>query len=289
MSESDLNLPLASAGADVPDSPHAAPDLPADLGLQTVPRWRPPPPRPAEPGALEAPLRVLHADERLLVLDKPAGLLCVPGRGPEGDDCLAHRVQAVDPAALVVHRLDMATSGLVLMARDAAMQRWLGLAFEQRRMHKRYEAVVAGLLAEDAGEIDQPMVVDWPRRPLQKICPVEGRPALTRWRVLARDPARGTTRVALEPVTGRSHQLRLHMASIGHPILGDELYAAPPWVEAAPRLLLHACHLRLPPLPAPPDPDAAARPGPARRPRSPVPATDDGAATGPVFDCPPPF
>ncbi|MEK8025720.1 RluA family pseudouridine synthase [Pseudaquabacterium rugosum] len=279
MSEPELN----------PLPPSIGPGAPADPRTDTAdapPRWRPPPPRPAEPGALEAPLRVIHADARLIVIDKPAGLLCVPGRGPEGADCLAQRVVARYPTALVVHRLDMATSGLVLMAGDAAMQRWLGLAFERRRMHKRYEAVVAGLLQADAGEIDQPMVVDWPRRPLQKICPVEGRPALTRWRVLARDPVRGTTRVALEPVTGRSHQLRLHMASIGHPILGDELYAPDPWVEAAPRLLLHACHLRLPPLPPLPE-----TPPSPPRPDTPPAETGTGAdtASGPVFDCPAPF
>jgi len=194
----------------------------------------PPPP----PG-----FRLVHHDDRVLLADKPADFLCVPGRGPEGADCLSARVQADWPDALVVHRLDMATSGLVLFARGAAMQRSLSIAFAQRQMHKRYEAVVAGLLAEDAGDITLPLLADWPRRPLQKVDLVAGKPSHTRWQVLSRDAAAGTTRLALHPVTGRTHQLRLHLAAIGHPILGDVFYAPPPLDAAAPRLLLHACHL----------------------------------------------
>lgn len=188
-------------------------------------------------------VRFVHQDQHLLLADKPAGLLCVPGRGPEGADCLAARVQAVCPDALVVHRLDMATSGLVLFGRGPAMQRALSIAFAERRVHKRYEAVVAGLLADDAGDIALPLAADWPNRPRQRVDPVAGKPSHTRWRVLARDAAAGTTRLALQPLTGRTHQLRLHLAAIGHPILGDTLYAPPPLDSAAPRLLLHACHL----------------------------------------------
>jgi tRNA pseudouridine32 synthase / 23S rRNA pseudouridine746 synthase len=189
------------------------------------------------------PVTLLHQDAQILVADKPAGLLCVPGRGPAGADNLATRVQSLCPDALVVHRLDMATSGLVLFGRGALSQRRLSIAFADRQMHKRYEAVVAGLLAEDSGEIDLPLGPDWPRRPRQQVDHLGGKPSLTRWRVLARDEAAGTTRLALQPLTGRTHQLRLHLAAIGHPILGDALYAPPAVLAAAPRLLLHASHL----------------------------------------------
>lgn len=192
----------------------------------------------------------LHVDERLIVIDKPAGLLSVPGRGADKQDCAIHRVQQHYPDALIVHRLDMATSGLLLLARGAAMQRELSIAFAQRQVSKRYEAVLAGCLAEPgaSGEVDLPLMPDWPRRPLQKIDHALGKPALTRWRVLAVDAQAQRTRVALEPVTGRSHQLRLHMQALGHPILGDALYATPAQCALAPRLLLHACALQLPAL-----------------------------------------
>jgi tRNA pseudouridine32 synthase/23S rRNA pseudouridine746 synthase len=147
------------------------------------------------------------------------------------------------PDALVVHRLDMATSGLLLMARGLQAQRLLSAAFAERRVTKRYVAVVAGLPAEDGGEVALPLVCDWPNRPRQMVDHAIGKPALTRWRVLARHAPEGTARVELEPVTGRSHQLRVHLQSIGHPILGDELYAPVPWQRASPRLLLHACQL----------------------------------------------
>ena len=195
-----------------------------------------------------AALPLVHVDDHRVVADKPAGLLCVPGRGPDLADCLASRVQAHWPDARVVHRLDMATSGLVVFGRGAAAQRSLSIAFADRRVHKRYEAVVAGLLTDDAGEITLPLAADWPNRPRQQVDHAAGKPSLTRWQVLARDEAAGTTRLALTPVTGRTHQLRLHLAAIGHAILGDGLYAPAPWAQAAPRLLLHACALGLPPL-----------------------------------------
>lgn len=192
-----------------------------------------------------ATLAVVHADAAILVLDKPAGLLAVPGRGPDKQDCLSARVQAAWPDALIVHRLDMATSGLLVMARGAAMQRRLSMAFAARLVGKRYVAVVAGRLAPPAaewGEIDLPLAPDWPNRPRSRVDPA-GRPSLTRWRVLGQGADR--TRVELEPVTGRSHQLRVHLAALGHPILGDPLYAPPAVQAMAGRLLLHASALAL--------------------------------------------
>lgn len=192
-------------------------------------------------------LPCLHADEALLVLDKPAGLLSVPGRDILNQDCASARAQAQWPDALVVHRLDMATSGLLLMARGAAMRRALGMAFEWRRVRKRYIAVVAGHVAQDSGEIEQPLRTDWPNRPRQIVTP-DGRPSHTRWRVLARETdaqSRPQTRLELEPVTGRTHQLRVHLQHIGHPMLGDPLYADAETQARSPRLLLHASELGL--------------------------------------------
>ena len=190
---------------------------------------------------------MLHEDAHLLALVKPAGLLSVPGRGPQNADCLSTRAQRRWPGALIVHRLDQATSGLLLMARSAAVQRALSSAFAERRVHKRYEALVHGRpsAATDAdgwAEIDLPLIVDWPRRPRSKVDPLLGKPSRTRWRPLAYDAATHTTRVALEPITGRSHQLRVHLLALGHPIVGDALYGAP---DTASRLMLHACALRL--------------------------------------------
>jgi len=190
----------------------------------------------------------LYADATLLVFDKPSGLLAVPGRGADKQDCLAARVQARYPDALIVHRLDMATSGLMLMARGAAAQRELSKAFAAREVNKRYIAVVAGHLEappQGWGMIDLPIIVDWPNRPLRIVDHQVGKPSLTRWRVLGYDATGAHTRVELEPITGRSHQLRVHLRELGHPILGDALYA-PPGVQAlAKRLLLHAWSLRL--------------------------------------------
>ncbi|MET3493092.1 RluA family pseudouridine synthase [Variovorax boronicumulans] len=190
----------------------------------------------------------IHEDPYLLVLEKPAGLLCVPGRGDDKQDCLSTRAMRQWPDALVVHRLDMATSGLVVMARGLAMQRALSAAFAERRVHKRYEAIVDGVLPvkEEWSLIDAPLMADWPRRPLQKADPA-GKPSLTRWRALGSsvqgDELRESTHVLLEPETGRSHQLRVHMLSIGHPILGDALYADAAVQARAPRLMLHASAL----------------------------------------------
>lgn len=198
-------------------------------------------------GSGPAGLECLYADDDLLVLAKPAGLLCVPGRGPDKQDCLSARTQQRWPEALIVHRLDQATSGLVLMARNPEMQRRLGRAFELREMHKRYQAIVAGQMATPENgawaEINLPIAADWERRPLRVIDPVQGKPSQTRWRVLEHDGVASTTRIELEPVTGRTHQLRVHLAAVGHAILGDALYADSATHAQAPRLLLHACWL----------------------------------------------
>lgn len=187
-------------------------------------------------------LCVLHADATLLAVHKPAGLLAVPGRGEAGRVNLTAQVQATWPDALVVHRLDMATSGLLLFARSVALQRALSMAFAQRDVHKRYEALVDGSPRGDAGEIDLPLAADWPNRPRQRVDQVHGKPSLTRWQVVSRR-APDQVRVSFEPVTGRSHQLRVHAAAMGWPISGDPLYG--PAEATAPRLMLHACSLSL--------------------------------------------
>jgi tRNA pseudouridine32 synthase/23S rRNA pseudouridine746 synthase len=194
-----------------------------------------------------AAIELLYVDDSLLVIDKPSGLLAVPGRGPDKQDCLAARVQARYPDALVVHRLDMATSGLMVMARGPAAQRELSRAFAAREVNKRYLAVVAGRLdapPQGWGVIDLPIIVDWPNRPLRIVDHRVGKASLTRWRVLDYDDANSSTRVELEAITGRSHQLRVHLRELGHPILGDALYAPPDVQARAKRLLLHAWSLR---------------------------------------------
>ncbi len=214
-------------------------------------------PRALRPVNVPPGIHLVYADDALLVFDKPAGLLSVPGRGPEHADCLSARAQALYPNALVVHRLDMGTSGLLVLARSLAAQRTLSHAFASRQVHKRYEAVVAGqpdtAQADTEGwsDIHLPLIVDWPNRPKSKVDFDIGKPSHTRWRVLGPGPCalpdgRPSTLLELEPVTGRSHQLRVHLQAIGHPILGDELYADDVALNAAPRLLLHACNIDLP-------------------------------------------
>ena len=208
-------------------------------------------------------INVVYQDDALLVLNKPAGLLCVPGRGPDKQDCLSTRVLSEFADALVVHRLDMATSGLVVMARGIANQRFLSRAFAARQVRKRYIALVDGNLAGSPAEwqtIDLPLMADWPNRPLQKVDHALGKPSSTRWRVAdaavlamaanAWGPVTSYTLHSLhtclevEPLTGRTHQIRLHLASVGHPILGDGLYAGSLVAAATPRLMLHAQSLR---------------------------------------------
>ncbi|MEY4738469.1 MAG: hypothetical protein RL302_2788 [Pseudomonadota bacterium] len=198
---------------------------------------------------IEVALDVIYADDALLVLNKPSGLLSVPGKGPDKQDCLSSRVQAIYPDALVVHRLDMATSGLLVFARGIQAQRALNQAFAGRAVYKRYEAIVSGLVEQPTEAwrtIDLPIIVDWPNRPLRMIDQARGQASVTHLQCLHHDAAAHMTRVALEPVTGRSHQLRIHLQAIGHPILGDTLYAPAETAALSPRLLLHACVLRLP-------------------------------------------
>ena len=185
---------------------------------------------------------VLHLDEFLLVTDKPAGLLSVPAGGEGRLDYLAARIQARWADARIVHRLDAATSGLVLFARGAEMLRRMSLAFEQRVVGKQYLAVVHGHVVQDSGEIDLPLAEDADNRPRQIVDPLRGRRALTRYRVLDRQGtgADAISRLELKPVTGRAHQLRVHLLSLGHPIVGDPLYAAPESATRFARMHLHA-------------------------------------------------
>jgi len=184
------------------------------------------------------PVEVLHCDDRLLVVNKPSGLLSVPGKPAEMADCLERRLKRAYPGALLVHRLDMDTSGVMVFARKPSVQRHLNLQFERRLVRKTYIAEVWGEVAGAAGRIDLPLVVDWPNRPLQMVCHVRGKAAITDWQVIGRAP--GQTRLLLAPQTGRSHQLRVHLLSMGHPIIGDVFYAKGAALAAAPRLLLHA-------------------------------------------------
>jgi tRNA pseudouridine32 synthase/23S rRNA pseudouridine746 synthase len=223
-------------------------------------------------------MNLIYRDDALLVVNKPAGLLAVPGRGVDKQDCVSARLQWEFPDALVVHRLDMATSGLIVFARGAEMQRRLSRMFRERAVDKRYVAVVAGRVEPATGEVNLPVIADWPNRPKQKVDHASGKPSLTRYRVLGCESIRpsihqgerhynsapsaradhstsswqgtpgvskharvtDTSRLELEPVTGRTHQLRVHLAAIGHPIIGDALYGG----LAAQRLMLHACSLR---------------------------------------------
>jgi tRNA pseudouridine32 synthase/23S rRNA pseudouridine746 synthase len=186
---------------------------------------------------------LIHVDRSLIVVDKPPRLLSVPGRGPDKQDCLITRLQREFPDALVAHRLDFDTSGLLVLARGPKMHRALSLLFQERRVEKRYVAIVAGRPEKNEGEIDLPLCVDWPNRPLHKVDFESGKPARTRYRIIADDDARHASRIILTPETGRTHQLRVHMQALGHPILGDPLYAGEEIANAAERLLLHAEHL----------------------------------------------
>jgi tRNA pseudouridine32 synthase/23S rRNA pseudouridine746 synthase len=187
------------------------------------------------------PLVILHEDAEVLLVDKPSGLLSVPGKGPELADCLLARVQAAFPDALLVHRLDRDTSGVMIFALTAHAQRHLGLQFEKRMTRKTYVARVWGTPAEKSGTVDLPLIVDWPNRPRQMVCHATGRPAQTDWKLLRSDGE--TSRLRLTPHTGRSHQLRVHMLALGHPILGDPFYATGP-ARDYPRLMLHSEELR---------------------------------------------
>ena len=171
----------------------------------------------------DSPLMVLHRDPSFVIVDKPAGLLSVPGRGPHLADCLIARVTEMFPTTLLVHRLDRDTSGIMVFALTRAAQKALGQQFERKKTHKTYVARVVGQVQGDSGQVDLPLIVDWPNRPRHMVCHDTGKPAQTDWRVIAREA--GETRMELTPRTGRTHQLRLHMMALGHPILGDPFYA----------------------------------------------------------------
>lgn len=187
-------------------------------------------------------ITVLHHDHELLVVDKPAGLLSVPGKGPELADCLLTRMERAFPTARLVHRLDRDTSGVMVFGLTEHAQRHLNLQFEQRRTKKTYIARLHGRLEPKTGTVDLPLIVDWPNRPRQMVCKDTGKPSITDWRVMKASDTE--TRVKLYPLTGRSHQLRVHTLSLGHPILGDTLYA-PETAVTYPRMMLHAEELRL--------------------------------------------
>ena len=185
-------------------------------------------------------IRIVYSDHELLVVDKPTRLLSQPGVGIDKKDSLITRLNLIYPTARIVHRLDWETSGLMVIALNAASHRALSIQFQERQTAKTYIAVVHGHLAKEQGSVDVPLAANWNDKPRQIVTP-EGRPSLTHWRCLGFDG--DTSRVELKPVTGRSHQLRVHMLHIGHPMLGDGLYAPADIFAAAPRLLLHAAEL----------------------------------------------
>ena len=184
--------------------------------------------------------QTLYVDEHIIVVAKPHGLLSVPGRLKENSDSLVSRVQVEYPQALIVHRLDCETSGLMVLAMNAQCHKQLSAQFANREVEKGYIAVVAGMPKTAKGSIDLPLICDWPNRPRQKVCHEDGKPSLTHYEVLAQDPIDHSSRIALTPHTGRSHQLRVHMAALGHPILGDEFYADEDSFNKVSRMLLHA-------------------------------------------------
>ena len=184
---------------------------------------------------------IVYQDDHVIVAVKPNGLLSVPGRAPEHKDCLISRIQQDRPEALTVHRLDCETSGLVVLACNKESQRELSRQFHDRETKKRYIAIVDGLVSEDEGDINVPLMKDWPNRPKQKIDYEQGKPSQTHYKVLSR--ASDETRIELIPITGRTHQLRVHMLSLGHPILGDSLYGTEQCLAKSPRMLLHAIEL----------------------------------------------
>ena len=186
---------------------------------------------------------ILYQDDDLLIVNKPAELLTVPGRGADKQDCLISRLKENEPNARIVHRLDMSTSGIVIIAKHYEAQVTMSRLFELRNIKKNYIAVVAGKLEKEKGRVDLPLICDWPNRPKQKVDHETGKAAQTDFEVLAYKAIQDSTRVKLTPITGRSHQLRVHMLALGHPILGDNLYAPEPIREQSSRLLLHANHI----------------------------------------------
>lgn len=188
-------------------------------------------------------LDILYEDKYLLILNKPSGLLSVPGRGEDKQDCLISRVQTEYPDALIVHRLDMSTSGLMVLAHGKEIERLLSILFQQRKVDKKYLAVVDGEVTPKSGQVNLPLITDWPNRPKQKVCFPSGKSSQTYYSVLSYDKQNDSSRLELVPLTGRTHQLRVHMQSIHHAILGDELYANKEVINKSSRLLLHASYL----------------------------------------------
>ena len=186
------------------------------------------------------PVDILYRDEHLLLVNKPSGLLSVPGKHPANRDCLISRLQSDFPGARIVHRLDLDTSGIMVVALSADCHRALNQLFAARKTSKEYQAIVFGQVEQQQGQIELPLLCDWPNRPKQKVDLEHGKPALTYYQVLATDPERNSSRLLLKPVTGRSHQLRVHLSAIGHPVLGCDFYAHDRAVKMAQRLLLHA-------------------------------------------------
>ncbi|MBL6820464.1 MAG: RluA family pseudouridine synthase [Luminiphilus sp.] len=213
--------------------------MPATYNTVTEPQNDPPP--YLVPHSREA-IRLLYRDSDVLIVDKPTLLLSVPGRHPLNRDCLLHRLAHRYAEVHAVHRLDLDTSGVMVIPRHRTALSGLARQFQERRIDKTYLARVAGSVEDDEGEVDLPLIPDWPNRPKQKVCRESGKPALTRWRVLER--YNDSSLIELSPITGRSHQLRIHMNEIGHPILGCDFYAPDAALRAAPRLMLHATRLR---------------------------------------------
>lgn len=202
----------------------------------------------ANPNFIYAPpmrpyLEIIYQDKDLVVLNKPSGILTVEGRLPEHQDCLEYRVQRVLPSATIVHRLDMATSGIIIMALNKPSHVALSRQFELRQTQKSYLARVYGHLKQSSGEIDLPLICDWPNRPKQMVCFERGKQAITHYKLLRQEAH--TSLVELTPITGRSHQLRVHLLSLGHPILGDRLYAPDDVKKMSHRLQLHSQHYQI--------------------------------------------
>jgi len=189
---------------------------------------------------------IIYADDAFVIANKPYDVLSVPGRGEDKQDCLWRRVQTIFPTARVVHRLDYATSGVMVLALTLEAQRSLNRSFQERQTHKRYQAIISGTPEQSEGSVELPLRCDWENRPLQIVDFEQGKNALTHWKVLSKEGSEQDTRVELTPITGRSHQLRVHMQAMGHPILGDRFYADTEGQAKSDRLLLHAEQLSFP-------------------------------------------
>lgn len=231
-----MNADIVSAGGSIDN---AGAGTNADLEEARKAR----PPMPYNPP--QTPLfEVLYQDDELLVLNKPSGLLTVPGKAAQHKDSLQSRVQRVWPSATIVHRLDMATSGVMLMALNKASHRHISKQFELRHIRKTYYARVFGIPQDVSGSVDLPLICDWPNRPKQMVDFERGKAACTHWEKISEDANSNTSLIKLKPITGRSHQLRVHMLSLGHPILGDRLYAHEQAKSLSSRLCLHARHIQ---------------------------------------------